>query len=168
MKFTKRTYLALLSLVVLWCGGILLAPAVSATVPGVSSFLYSFYSPICHQADARSFHLFGQKLAVCIRCSSIYGSFFLSVLVFAVTQRFSARSMPNRLWIMLAILPMIVDVLLTFTGIHVSTMLTRVVTGALFGSILPFYVVPPLLEGIAQLRNQYLARGGFVYARKTQ
>ena len=168
MKFTKRTYLALLSLVVLWCGGILLAPAVSATVPGVSSFLYSFYSPICHQTDARSFHLFGHKLAVCIRCSSIYGSFFLSLLVFAVTERLSARSLPNRLWIMLAILPMVVDVLLTFTGIHVSTMLTRVVTGALFGSILPFFVVPPLLEGIAQLRNQYLARGGFVYARKTQ
>jgi uncharacterized membrane protein len=167
MKFTKRTYLVLLSLVVLWCGGILLAPAVSAITPGVSSFLYSFYSPICHQTDARSFHLFGEKLAVCIRCSSIYGSFFLSLLAFAFTQRLSAPLVPKRLWIMLAILPMVVDVLLNVFGIHVSTMLTRVVTGALFGSILPFYVVPPLLEGIAQLRNQYVARGGFVYARKT-
>lgn len=168
MQFTKRTYLVLLSLVVLWCGGILLAPAVSAIAPGVSSFLYSYYSPICHQTDVRSFHLFGQKLAVCIRCSSIYGSFFLSLLLFAATQRLSAPSMPKRRWIALAILPMVVDVLLSLTGIHESTMLTKTVTGALFGSILPFYLVPPLLEGIAQLRDQYLARGGFVYARKTQ
>ena len=168
MESNKRTYLIVLSLVALWCGGIVLAPLLVTALPGVSTFLYSFYSPICHQIDSRSLHLFGEKIGVCSRCSSIYFGFLLSLAIYPFFQKLHAPAFPKRHWIALAILPMVIDVFLNFSGIHVSTLLTRAITGFLFGLILPFYLVPPLLEGIAQLRDQYLARGGFFYARKTQ
>jgi uncharacterized membrane protein len=168
MEFNKRTYLILLLLVALWCGGIVLAPSLSTTLPGVSSFLYSLYSPICHQIDARSFHLFGEKVGVCSRCSSIYFGFLLSLVLYPFFQKLQAPAFPKKHWIALAILPMVIDVFLNFLGIQESTLLTRAITGLLFGLILPFYLVPPLLEGIVQLRDQHLARGGFFYARKTQ
>ncbi len=168
VEFNRRTYLVLVMLVAAWCGGILLAPFLNAIHNDAGSFLYFFYAPICHQIDGRSFHLFGEKLGVCARCSSIYLSFFLSLLVYPVMNQLATPSLPRKHWIALAILPMVVDVCLTVAGIHSSTLLTRAVTGALFGSILPLYLLPPLLEGIAQLWDQHFVRGGSVYARKTQ
>jgi uncharacterized membrane protein len=168
MQLQKRTYLFLVSLVAIWCGGILLAPALKSNQPFVSSFLYSFYGPICHQIDSHSFHLLGAKFGVCARCSSIYFSFWLTLLVYPLIQDIVSPSIPKRHWILLAMVPMVVDVLLGFTGIHPITESTRAVTGALFGAILPLYIVPPFFEGIRQLRDQLLARGGSLYARKAQ
>ena len=168
MEFNKRTYLVFLALVAAWCGGILLAPILDAVHRGAASMLYSFYSPICHQIDGRSFHIFGEKLGVCARCSSIYFSFLLSLLIYPHLKKVTSPSLPKTHWVALAVLPMVIDVLLTFTGIHSSTLMTRAFTGALFGFILPFYLLPPLLEAIGQLWDQHLASGGSVYARKTQ
>jgi uncharacterized membrane protein len=168
MENNKRVYLILLVLTALWCAGILLAPSLHSQYPATSSFLYSAYSPICHQIDGRCFHLFEAKWGVCIRCSAIYFSFFLSLLLFPLFRKLSSPAFPERWWVVLAVLPMIVDVALNFTGIHSSTPLTRTISGLLFGSVLPFYIVPPLLEGVAQLRSQFSARGGLFHARKAQ
>ncbi len=168
MEFSRRTYRILLALVALWCGGMLLAPLLGAVAPGLSAFLYSLYSPVCHQMDARSFHLFGEKLGVCSRCFTIYWGFLLSLAVYPVVRQLNSTALPKRRWIALAILPMLVDVCLSLFGLHESTLVTRGITGLLFGLIMPFYLLPPLLEGIAQLRDQHIARGGFFYARKTE
>jgi uncharacterized membrane protein len=168
METNKRVYTILVFFTALWCIGILLAPALHVSHPVVASIVYSAYSPICHQLDGRCFHLFEAKWGVCIRCSAIYFSFFLSLLLYPLFRRLSSPSYPGQWWIALAVAPMVIDVLLNFAGIHPSTPLTRTITGMLFGSILPLYIVPPLLEGVAQLRNQFSARGGFFYARKAQ
>jgi uncharacterized membrane protein len=168
MDINKRVYTILVLLTAFWCIGILLAPALQANHPVASSMVYSAYSPICHQIDGRCFHFFDAKWGVCIRCSAIYFSFFLSLLLYPLFRRLSSPLYPGRWWIALAVAPMILDVLLNFTGIHTSTPMTRTISGILFGSVLPFYILPPLLEGIAQLRSQFLARGGLFYARKAQ
>ncbi|MCX6144257.1 MAG: DUF2085 domain-containing protein [Ignavibacteriales bacterium] len=168
MDINKRVYTILVLLTALWCIGILLAPALQVDHPVASSIVYSAYSPICHQIDGRCFHLFGAKWGLCIRCSAIYFSFFLSLLLYPLFRRLSSHSFPGRWWIALAVGPMILDVLLNFTGIYQSTPLTRTITGMFFGSVLPFYILPPLLEGVAQLRSQFSARGGLFYARKAQ
>jgi uncharacterized membrane protein len=168
MESNKRVYMILLLLTAVWCSGILLAPALHAGHPEAASMLYSTYAPMCHQIEGHCFHLFDAKWGVCIRCSAIYFSFFLSLLFYPLVRRLSNPSYPERWWVILAVAPMIVDVFLNFTGIHPSTPLTRMISGALFGLVLPLYVVPPLLEGVAQLRNQFSARGGFFYARKAQ
>jgi uncharacterized membrane protein len=168
MESNKRVYTTLLLLTALWCFGILLAPALHANHPTAASMVYSVYSPICHQVDGRCFHLLEAKWGVCIRCSAIYFSFFLSLLFYPLIRRLSTPSYPERWWVALAVAPMIIDVVLNFMGIYPSTPLTRMITGVLFGWVLPLYIVPPLLEGVAQLRNQFSARGGFFYARKAQ
>lgn len=166
MEMNKRVYLILLSLTGLWCLGVLLAPVLAVVSPGVSSALYSVYKPICHQIDDRCFHLDGAKLGVCIRCSAIYFSFFVSLLSYALFRRISSPSFPGRAWILLAIAPMAIDVFLSITGIHPSTLLTRSMTGMLLGLVLPYYIVPPLQEAVSELHSQLLARGGFFHARK--
>ncbi len=168
MESNKRVYTILVVLTGLWCLGILIAPALQVSHPVVASIVYSAYSPICHQIDSHCFHLFDAKWGVCIRCSAIYFSFFLSLLLYPFFRRLSSPSFPGRWWIALAVTPMVIDVFLSFTGFHPSTPLTRMITGALFGMVLPLYILPPLLEGVAQLRSQFSARGGFFYARKAQ
>ena len=168
MESNKRVYTILLLLTALWCFGILLAPALHTSHPVAASIVYSAYSPVCHQIDGRCFHLFEAKWGVCSRCSAIYFSFFLSLLLYPLFRRLSSPSYPGRWWIALAVAPMVIDILLNFTGIYPNTPLTRTITGMMFGSMLPLYIVPPLLEGVAQLRSQFSARGGFFYARKAQ
>jgi uncharacterized membrane protein len=76
-------YIILLGGCFLWCAVLFLPPLLASEVayfPQLSDALYRMFSKICHQDDARSFHLLGHKLAVCIRCSSIYLSFLFGVL----------------------------------------------------------------------------------------
>jgi len=69
----NKTYVALLAGSTLWCLSILEAP-----VFGLSS-VYAFFSRICHQDPGRSWHIAGEPLAVCIRCTSIYFAFTVSL-----------------------------------------------------------------------------------------
>src|SRR5690242_14530294 len=59
----------------IWCLLIIAAPLLR--LPAI----YFFFSRICHQDPLRSWHLFGEPLAVCIRCTSIYCGFFLGALL---------------------------------------------------------------------------------------
>ncbi len=57
----------------LWCLAITTAPLFHV------SWVYQFFSAICHQDPRRSWYLFGEPLAVCIRCASIYFAFTASL-----------------------------------------------------------------------------------------
>ena len=168
IDMAKSIYRVFVVLVAAWCAGILLAPLLVTAAPGVSSLLYLWYEPVCHQIDARSFHLFGAKLAVCARCSSLYFGFLFSVLMYPLVRQVVGDSVPHRAWVVLAVVPMIIDVVLNVTGIHFSTLFTRSVSGALFGLILPLYLIPVLTEAVTQLRDQLSSSGGPTYARKAQ
>lgn len=145
-------------------------PALLADLPSgkaVADALYQFFSLICHQLDARSFHIGSQKLAVCIRCSSIYFAFFLSLLLYPFLKLFR-HDYPPRLVLLLAALPMAADVVLNVAGVLSSSAISRVITGVLLGGVLPFYVMPSLQEAVEQLRRQILFSGGLSHARKTE
>jgi len=168
MESPKQTYIIVLLLVASWCAGIVLAPFLASSNHSVSALLYSFFSPICHQIDHRSFHIEGQKLAVCIRCTSMYYGFFISLLLFPFVRDVRSPIIPDKRWLIPAMVPMTVDVLLSVMSLHPSTTLTRVVTGIALGSALPFFIVPPLLEAISQIRNRLTKQGGISYARKAE
>src|SRR5205085_3415829 len=55
------------------CWSIVAAPALHA------SWIYRFFSIICHQDPERSWQLFGLPLPVCVRCASIYFAFTASL-----------------------------------------------------------------------------------------
>src|SRR5262249_37468155 len=72
----------------LWCLAILAAPMLHWRP------LYGIFARICHQAPARSWHLSGNALPVCIRCTSIYFAFTVSLWL---------RMKPNTRWLRLSL-----------------------------------------------------------------
>jgi hypothetical protein len=58
------------------------------------------------------------------------------------------------MFIVVAVAPMVLDVILEATGVHESTNAVRAVTGAWFGVLLPFLIIPGAVEGISLLFTQ--------------
>ncbi|MBI5470929.1 MAG: DUF2085 domain-containing protein [Ignavibacteriae bacterium] len=206
---SRTTYFVILGGAILWCGLIFLAPYLASVESPMNVFIYRTFHPICHQLPERSFYMFGEKLAVCSRCASIYFAFLVGVLAYplvvlltrpshSVSRRFlwgrrirsfiSSRDQilmedsqrdrrsshrdsslrpdsrsnqdfvqndntPPRFILFSALLPMVIDVGLDMLGLHESTFVTRSLTGALFGCVVVFFVVPTALEGVYQLSS---------------
>lgn len=146
----------------LWCAAIVLAPAFAAwqAAPSwVSSLLYRFFDPVCHQIDARSFHLFGFPLAVCSRCSSIYLAFLAGTLLYPLVYDLQHPAMPARILLLIAFVPMVFDAAAGFVGLYESSFLLRTLTGALFGVVFPLFIIPAAIEGAGQLFGTQLQKG---------
>ena len=113
--------------------------------------LYQPFHTICHQLPDRSFRILGEPLAVCIRCSAIYFGFLISTILYlpAASLRFSLSE--NRAVLFSSIVPMIVDVVLDTMGIHESTAVTRLITGSVFGLVVPFYLIPVAQDAVQEL-----------------
>jgi len=158
----RKTYGMILAGALLWCGAIVLAPALTAwgaTPSWVSSLLYRFFDPICHQIDGRSFHLFGFPLAVCSRCSSIYFAFLAGTLLYPLFYSIEQPGTPSRTLLFLVLAPMIFDAGAGFLGLYEASFLTRTLTGALVGIVLPLYIIPAAIEGANQLFSTQLEKG---------
>jgi uncharacterized membrane protein len=149
----RVVYFALLIGSALWCSAIVAAPLLAhGPWAGVSDVLYAFFHPICNQLDSHSFHLYGEKTGVCMRCSSIYFSFLLALLVYPVFQPLGSRSGLSRTWLFVAVAPMTVDALLSLLRIHESSSASRILTGSFFGVIAVFIVVPIIVDAVSDLR----------------
>lgn len=154
MRPSFVTYLVILGGGVLWCAGLVLAPVLLSEggVPGLlGGSLYQFFHPICHQLEGRSFHILGEPVAVCIRCSSIYFAFLAGTVLFPLVGQFTRTICSRGDLLMYAVLPMVVDVLLDELGIHSSTGITRMITGTVFGFVVPFYIIPTAQEAVEEL-----------------
>jgi uncharacterized membrane protein len=172
MNLSTRLYLIAAIFTALWCAGILGAPLLKhAGEEKLAEVCYSFFSRVCHQDDARSFHLEGEKLGVCIRCSAVYFG-FLIVVALLLALRLPRSSMVRR-WIFIsAISPMIMDIVLNDSGVRLSTTVSRVVTGGLFGAAMPWFVLPLFVEACVQIINRARIHpplaGVLNYVRKAQ
>jgi uncharacterized membrane protein len=152
----RLTYLAIVLGALLWCAPILLAPVLAAAggVPArAASVIYQFFQPLCHQLNSRSFHLYGEPFAVCIRCSAIYFAFLAATLLFPLVCSVDRAALPNRRFLLVAALPMALDVCADTLGLHESTLLSRTVSGVVLGGILPFYIVPAAIEAVSGLSH---------------
>lgn len=149
MHRPRVIYTVILSGTAIWCGAVLLAPICalsSEPLNTVASILYQFFRPICHQLESRSFHLFGEPLAVCSRCASIYFAFLLGTVLYPIIRTIKRSPIPPPALLLVSALPMILDVLAAAVGINEPTPLSRTLTGALFGIVVPFYIVPAAIE----------------------
>ncbi|MCX6137352.1 MAG: DUF2085 domain-containing protein [Ignavibacteriales bacterium] len=132
-----------------WCAAVVLTP-LAVHGPGAigvaSEISYRVFGHVCHQWDSHSFHIAGAKLPVCIRCSMIYGTFFLACLA-AVALRISAvESRRARMFLLFALLPMLIDVACDLTGFHQSNVITRIITGSIAGGSLGMILAPHCIE----------------------
>ena len=145
-------YVVFTFLVLLWCAGIVAAPLLRhAGLQSTADITYSMFSRICHQNDVHSFHVEGEKFGVCIRCSAIYFGFLIGLLILPVSGALKRIRSPKPMYVIAVIVPMLVDAVLNDSGLHISTTMTRLATGFLFGSVMPWCIMPHLLEACSQL-----------------
>jgi uncharacterized membrane protein len=126
----NKTYAALLAGATVWCIGIVAAPLFGW------SWIYTFFSHICHQDPARSWHVFGEPLAVCIRCSSIYAGFAASLWLGLRT---------NVRWLRVAVVVMIVEFAIARLFIDAAAL------RSLAGIFLGLSAAPFVRQGVEEL-----------------
>jgi uncharacterized membrane protein len=154
MRPAWRAYAAVLAGALLWCGAIELAPVLSGLpepLAAIGGALYEFFSPVCHQIEGRSLTILGAPLAVCTRCTAVYFGFLAGVALYPLFRRIDQPVFPPRWMVALAILPMLLDVVAGWTGLHTVTGPTRMYSGAFFGLIIPFVILPALIEAVNEL-----------------
>lgn len=154
VRVAYSAYGLLLAGTALWCAAIVAAPLFSrlgGAYAEAAALLYSFFHPICHQLDSHSLHIGGSKLGVCARCFSVYAGFLLGLLLYPAVRPLRATLLPHRVLLIGAAVPMLLDVGLSLLGFPAGTQLTRILTGTVFGLAAPFFLVPAVIEGFAQL-----------------
>lgn len=112
----------------------------------VSVFIYYFFSPVCHQQDARSFHIFGYKLAVCSRCISIYLGFLIAVILYPIKFKLSNIELPSIWYLLIPVAMIAADAFFDIFGLYANSFLSRSVTGGITGFVLPFFLIPGFVK----------------------
>jgi uncharacterized membrane protein len=151
------------------------------TVP--AKVIYTVYRPACHQRPTRSYfiggpkyvysaeeleaagvdvHPFsrhignesvGWKVGFCERDVAIYGSIFLTGLVYSmIRRRWGDWKMPFRYYLIF-LAPMAIDGVLQLFGFYESTWSVRTITGVIFGVGSVLFAYPYLEEGFADVRR---------------
>ena len=100
-----------------WCLAIVAAPIFHFTP------IYLIFSAVCHQLPARSWHIDGEPLAVCIRCTAIYYGFLAGLL---------ALSTPNARLLKIALAITAAEWLFAF--VIYDSEIIRALSGVLLGA----------------------------------
>jgi uncharacterized membrane protein len=159
----SRTVLALYALTVagtaIWILAIFLAPILAGRGPaGAARLIYAAFSPICHQVPGRCFTFHGHPLAVCGRCLGIYIGFAAGLVLYPFVRGFSKLELPSARVFLLLTLPMAVDGAAGILGIWASPIGVRFATGAVWGTVLPFFFVTGLADLFLARRRRAAAR----------
>lgn len=126
---------------------VVVAPLLAAGGHGeLAQVVYRAFHVFCHQRPDRSYFIDGHKLAVCSRCTGVYAGFAFTLLLYPLIRSLRTTTTPPRSWLLLAAVPLGIDFSLTFFGIWENTHTSRLLTGALLGSVAVFYVVPGLMD----------------------
>lgn len=134
-------------LTALWIFLILIAPiAETNDLMSVSSPIYKFCSYICHQIPARTYFLGNQPLAVCSRCFGIYFGLFGGFILYPFLRPIQESELLPRIWLFLAMIPMLIDWSLGFFEIWENNHLSRFLTGLILGAACAVFIVPALVE----------------------
>jgi uncharacterized membrane protein len=151
------------SAAILWscvCAAFLAAPLLEANGhKWAAALLYALFSPVCHQNPARSFAFFGHSWAVCHRCTGIYFGLLLGSLVPFEWNSILQSPRLRRLWVICGVAPLLMDVMLQYSGIGTNTPVSRFLTGLLFGAMLSSLVLPALAELSEDARRRHHRMG---------
>ena len=140
-------WLTVASLAALLTAMVIVAPLARANgYQTVAVIIYGAFSRLCHQIPERSFFIAGQQWAICSRCAGLYIGFTTAIFCYPLVRSLRRTDTPERRWLFLAALPILIDFSLGYFGIWQNTHLSRFLTGALFGSVAVFYVVPGLIQ----------------------
>jgi uncharacterized membrane protein len=142
----------------LWLAGIFCAPLLAASADPLllklSSILYYFYQPTCHQLAERSLLIDGFALSVCIRCLAVYlgGLTVSGIYLF----KFKTNIWPLPVYILLAG-PAALDFLTEKFIVYDPSGIIRFISGLLLGIAL-FQLLILSLTAIKPVYNQHKTR----------
>ena len=126
---------------------IIVAPVAAAGGHGdLAQAIYGAFGALCHQLPERSYFVAGHQFAVCSRCTGLYAGFAFTLLLYPVIRSLKTTATPPRGLLILAAIPLLIDFSVTFFGFWENTHTSRLLTGALLGSVTVFYVMPGLVE----------------------
>jgi uncharacterized membrane protein len=145
-KKVTLIYVLILSGAALCLVAIFLAPLLKNQLPFVSDLIYAVYSPLCHQNPSRCFVLFGYPLAVCTRCLGVYGGFLLGACLYPLFRDLRSLSLPRKEVLIAISIPIVVDTSGNLFLLWMTTGWIRLLTGVLWGSILPFFLIPGMMD----------------------
>ena len=158
VKYSRQVYVVFLLLTVVWNASIFFAPLfmeLGGAFTKFSLFIYYFFSPVCHQQDSRSFHLFGYKLAVCSRCVSIYLGFLIAVIFYPVKIKLSNTELPSLWFLLIPVLLIAADAFFDMFGLFANSYLSRSITGAITGFVLPFFLIPGFVKLVNDISKSF-------------
>lgn len=153
---TKVALIYLLTLVgiIIWLSAIFYASYLRNRSSPFSGLLYAVFAPTCHQIPSRCFYAFGNPVAVCARCLGIYAGFFLGTLLYPMARGLSPSAVPKAKTFLLLSAPIVADTAGNMLGLWMSVHWLRLVTGVVWGSILPFYFLAGLTDLILRSKQK--------------
>jgi uncharacterized membrane protein len=96
----------------------------------MTNFLLSkIYSTVCHQESAKCISIGGASMLVCARCAGIYAG---ALTAGYLTLILITPSINLKVFI-LSLIPLLIDVFFTFTGVYVYSQILAFATGSIFG-----------------------------------
>jgi uncharacterized membrane protein len=116
----------------------------------LQEILNFFGRAICHQLEDRSLYASGKTLSVCARDTGIYIGIFSTLIYLHLTKRKRQITVPSikiSFFLLLFMVPMMVDGLGSSLHFFESNNLRRLVSGASFGLVLPYFLYPLVLSG---------------------
>ena len=117
------------------------------------SILTFLGSSLCHQLEERSFSIDGFQMPLCARCLGLHLAFLVSAMLILVRRDPRLSGLPSARSMVAVgalMIPAMADVVLSYLGIIDSDNTRRVVTGALFGAVLAFVLVPFIRSLLAE------------------
>lgn len=140
-------YSIFLIIIFIWCSLIIAAPWLASKEHVLSSgLMYFFFSRICHQIPERSFFIFGKQLAVCSRCAGLYSGFLFGAILYPILFKLNRIWMPPRKLIILAAIPIAIDMFIRIFCIAENTFTSRLTTGFILGTTMALFVAPGILS----------------------
>ncbi len=113
----------------------------------IIEILNFFGKAICHQIKERSLLVSGETLSVCARDTGIYLGIFSSLAYFILFKRNTKLTIPSTkvsFFLLLFMVPMMVDGMGSYSHLFESNNARRLVTGICFGYVLPYFLYPLL------------------------
>ena len=133
---------------------IVVAPVAAATGNReLAQGIYGGFAILCHQLPERSYFIDEHQLAVCSRCTGVYAGFALTLLLYPLIGSLKNPVTPRPSWLLLAAVPLAIDYGVNFFGFWQNTHTSRLLTGALLGGAVVFYVMPGIIE-LSQRRRR--------------
>lgn len=112
----------------------------------IATTIYRAFGIICHQLPERSYFIDEHQLAVCSRCTGLCAGFALTLLLYPLIRSLRNPLIPHPRWLLFAAVPLAIDFSVNFFGFWYNTHTSRLLTGAVLGSAVVFYVMPGIID----------------------